>query len=97
MSRRGDSNPQPPDYKSGALPVAPRRRDAGTGPGTRIGTSEGRLGGRRPTASHPSPALPFLVAATVTVGLHVWRRNALISILAGTAVHVALATLLAGT
>ena len=41
-------------------------------------------------------ALPFVVAVTVTVGLHLWRRNALISILAGTAVHVALATLLAG-
>src|SRR4051812_14647197 len=27
-SRRGDSNPEPPDYKSGALPVAPRRRAA---------------------------------------------------------------------
>ena|SRR5262245_22601326 len=26
-SRRGDSNPQPLDYKSSALPVAPRRRD----------------------------------------------------------------------
>jgi hypothetical protein len=25
-SRRRDSNPEPPDYKSGALPVAPRRR-----------------------------------------------------------------------
>jgi hypothetical protein len=25
-SRRRDSNPQPPDYKSGALPIAPRRR-----------------------------------------------------------------------
>src|SRR5688500_10172198 len=40
-SRRGDSNPQPPDYKSGALPVAPRRRDMGTSPGTRIGTPQG--------------------------------------------------------
>src|SRR5665811_1722206 len=26
QSRRGDSNPQPPVYKTGALPVAPRRR-----------------------------------------------------------------------
>ena len=25
-SRRGDSNPQPPVYKTGALPIAPRRR-----------------------------------------------------------------------
>ncbi|MFJ3617553.1 branched-chain amino acid transporter permease [Streptomyces iakyrus] len=28
----------------------------------------------------------------VTVGLHLWRRNALLSILAGTAVHVTLAS-----
>ncbi len=27
-------------------------------------------------------------ALAVTVGLHLWRRNALLSILAGTAVHV---------
>ena len=41
-------------------------------------------------------ALPVAVAVTVTVGLHLWRRNALLSILTGTTVHVALATLLAG-
>ncbi|MFH9085559.1 branched-chain amino acid transporter permease [Streptomyces sp. NPDC017673] len=29
-------------------------------------------------------------ALAVTVGLHLWRRNALLSILGGTAVHVAL-------
>ena len=28
QSRRGDSNPQPPVYKTGALPIAPRRRAA---------------------------------------------------------------------
>ena len=28
QSRRGDSNPQPPVYKTGALPIAPRRRTA---------------------------------------------------------------------
>ncbi|MFG2037906.1 AzlD domain-containing protein [Dactylosporangium sp. NPDC048998] len=38
---------------------------------------------------------PLLALAT-TIGLHLWRRNALLSILAGTAVHVALtSTLLA--
>ncbi|MEV7192902.1 AzlD domain-containing protein [Streptomyces sp. NPDC093510] len=31
-------------------------------------------------------------AVAVTVGLHLWRRNALLSILGGTAVHVALAS-----
>ena len=41
-------------------------------------------------------ALPFVVAVTVTVGLHLWRRSALIRILSGTTVHVALATLLPG-
>src|SRR3954447_6007957 len=47
-SRRGDSNPEPLDYKSSALPIAPRRRDPGTGPGTRIGTSRRPgPGGRR--------------------------------------------------
>ena len=37
-----------------------------------------------------------LVALAVTVGLHLWRRNIVLSIVGGTAVHVALATLLLG-
>ncbi|MFJ5678923.1 branched-chain amino acid transporter permease [Streptomyces sp. NPDC093097] len=37
-------------------------------------------------------ALAPLVALAVTIGLHLWRRNALLSILAGTAVHVILAS-----
>ncbi|MBR8640013.1 AzlD domain-containing protein [Streptomyces tuirus] len=37
-------------------------------------------------------ALAPLIALAVTVGLHLWRRNALLSILAGTTVHVALAS-----
>ncbi len=41
-------------------------------------------------------ALPYVAAVAVTVGLHLRRRNALVSILVGTAVHVALATALAG-
>jgi branched-subunit amino acid transport protein AzlD len=40
----------------------------------------------------PSRAAAPLTALAVTVGLHLWRRNALLSILAGTAVHVALAS-----
>ncbi|MEV5595239.1 AzlD domain-containing protein [Streptomyces sp. NPDC052496] len=32
-----------------------------------------------------------LAALAVTVGLHLWRRNALLSIVGGTAVHVVLA------
>ncbi|MCD7437022.1 AzlD domain-containing protein [Streptomyces lincolnensis] len=38
-----------------------------------------------------SRVLAPAAALTVTVGLHLWRRNALLSILVGTAVHVALA------
>ena len=48
-----------------------------------------------PTGS-ATAALPFVVAVAVTVGLHLWRRHMLLSIAVGTAVHVALATLLAG-
>jgi branched-subunit amino acid transport protein AzlD len=53
---------------------------------------------RRPDVPTDSAtaALPFVVAVLVTVGLPLWRHNALVSILAGTAVHVALATVLAG-
>ncbi|MET7800317.1 branched-chain amino acid transporter permease [Streptomyces decoyicus] len=40
----------------------------------------------------PQPrALAPLAALAVTIVLHLWRRNALLSILGGTAVHVALA------
>ncbi|MBL3669377.1 AzlD domain-containing protein [Streptomyces sp. M2CJ-2] len=39
-----------------------------------------------------SRALAPLAALAVTVGLHLWRRTALLSILAGTAVHVTLAS-----
>ncbi|MGG2464742.1 branched-chain amino acid transporter permease [Streptomyces sp. RGM 3693] len=37
-------------------------------------------------------ALAPLVALAVTIGLHLWRRNALLSILGGTTVHVVLAS-----
>jgi branched-subunit amino acid transport protein AzlD len=40
----------------------------------------------------PAQAWPTVVALAVTVALHLWRRNVLLSILGGTAVHVALAT-----
>ncbi|MGW6142942.1 branched-chain amino acid transporter permease [Streptomyces sp. NPDC055144] len=39
-----------------------------------------------------SRAIAPLAALAVTVGLHLWRRNALLSILGGTAVHVILAS-----
>lgn len=38
---------------------------------------------------------PVAVALAVTVGLHLWRRNLTLSIFAGTAVHVGLASGLA--
>ncbi|MFF4835986.1 branched-chain amino acid transporter permease [Streptomyces sp. NPDC001315] len=41
----------------------------------------------------PRAAAP-LAALAVTAGLHLWRRNALLSILGGTAVNVALASTL---
>lgn len=37
-------------------------------------------------------AIAPLTALAVTTGLHLWRRNALLSILGGTAVHVVLAS-----
>ena len=42
----------------------------------------------------PGRALPDILALAVTVGLHLWRRNAVLSILGGTAIHVALTTAL---
>ncbi|MEV0266224.1 AzlD domain-containing protein [Streptomyces sp. NPDC050617] len=41
--------------------------------------------------THASSLAP-LIALAVTIGLHLWRRNALLSILCGTAVHVILAS-----
>ncbi|WP_134729020.1 branched-chain amino acid transporter permease [Amycolatopsis nivea] len=39
-------------------------------------------------------ALSPTIALAVTIGLHLWRRNAVLSIVGGTAVHVLLASLL---
>jgi branched-subunit amino acid transport protein AzlD len=41
-------------------------------------------------------AVPILLAMAVTVGLHLWRSNLVLSLAGGTAVHVALATTIAG-
>lgn len=38
---------------------------------------------------------PVAIALAVTIGLHLWRRSSVLSVLAGTAVYVALASLLA--
>ncbi|MFD8783001.1 branched-chain amino acid transporter permease [Kitasatospora sp. NPDC059599] len=45
--------------------------------------------------SHARAAAP-LVALAVTVGLHLWRRNVLLSIVGGTAVNVVLASAVFG-
>lgn len=42
----------------------------------------------------PDRAWPTLIALTCTVALHLWRRNVLLSVFGGTAVHVALASTL---
>jgi len=42
--------------------------------------------------AHPARALPGLLALAVTAGLNLWRHNAMLSILGGTAVHIALAS-----
>ncbi|ATY13041.1 branched-chain amino acid ABC transporter [Amycolatopsis sp. AA4] len=39
-------------------------------------------------------ALAPTIALAVTIGLHLWRRNAVLSIVGGTAVHVVLASVL---
>ncbi|EHK86528.1 branched-chain amino acid transporter permease [Saccharomonospora azurea] len=41
--------------------------------------------------THPRMVSP-LAALAVTIGLHLWRRNAVLSILAGTVVHVTLSS-----
>jgi Branched-chain amino acid transport protein (AzlD) len=38
----------------------------------------------------PARALPDVLALAATAGLHLWRRNAVLSILGGTAIHVVL-------
>jgi branched-subunit amino acid transport protein AzlD len=41
--------------------------------------------------AHPRAVSP-LAALAVTIGLHVWRRNAMLSIVGGTVVHVVLSS-----
>jgi branched-subunit amino acid transport protein AzlD len=41
---------------------------------------------------HPAQALPDILALAATAGLHLWRHNAVLSIIGGTALAVALAT-----
>ena len=42
----------------------------------------------------PGRAPPDILALATTMGLHLWRRNAVLSILGGTAIHIVLATAL---
>jgi branched-subunit amino acid transport protein AzlD len=45
----------------------------------------------------PAQLLVTGPALAVTLALHLWRRNAVLSVLTGTALHVALTTILAHT
>jgi len=46
---------------------------------------------------HPAGALPEVLALAVTIALHRWRRNAVLSILGGTVIYAVLVgTLFAG-
>jgi branched-subunit amino acid transport protein AzlD len=45
---------------------------------------------------NPAIAFPILLAIAVTVGLQLWRFNLVLSLAGGTAVHVVLATTIAG-
>lgn len=47
---------------------------------------------RHLTPRDPGVAWPALLALAATVAVHLWRRNVLLSILGGTAVHVVLAS-----
>jgi len=49
---------------------------------------------RNASPADPGQALPDALALAATAGLHLWRRNAVLSILGGTAIHVVLATAL---
>ena len=44
----------------------------------------------------PAHGLPELIAVAATAGLHLWRKNTLLSIAGGTAVYMALIRVLAG-
>ncbi|EME99402.1 AzlD domain-containing protein [Streptomyces mobaraensis NBRC 13819 = DSM 40847] len=44
----------------------------------------------------PDRAWPTVIALAFTVALHLWRRNLLLSVLAGTVVHVLLASAVFG-
>jgi branched-subunit amino acid transport protein AzlD len=47
--------------------------------------------------AHPARALPDVLALAVTIALHRWRRNAVLSILGGTVIYAVLVgTLFAG-
>ena len=57
--------------------------------------SEGDSGGV--DLGRAAGVVPFAAALPATVAIHLWQRNALLSILSGTIVHVALATILTGS
>lgn len=48
---------------------------------------------RNVSVSSPPHGLPELIAVAVTAGLHIWRKNVLLSIFVGTAVYMLLVQL----
>lgn len=94
-SRRRDSNPQPPVYKTGALPIAPRRQADRSSLPNATARSACRHTLPVPTGAHlvaflaatvvivaiPGPSLLFTIGRALTVG----RRDALLTV-AGNAV-----------
>jgi hypothetical protein len=75
---------------------APQARGRGeSDPAAQIGVAQSDVparSGNDYAFDVPASAVPVLVALAVTVGLQLWRRNATLSIFAGTAVSVLLAS-----
>ncbi|WP_281288205.1 AzlD domain-containing protein [Streptomyces cyaneus] len=66
-----------------AAPGRPRSRRGHAHPTSRLARKPGLPDPR----ALPFPAPAPLAGVAVTTGLHLWRRNALLSVLVGTAVH----------
>lgn len=47
------------------------------------------------TTAAPASWVPAVVALALTIGLHLWRRSSVLSVLLGTAAYIALATAMA--
>ena len=73
QSRRGDSNPQPPVYKTGALPIAPRRRTTVAEPPQRqVGLRNRTRSGGTP---RPARIATFIYAERSTRAMGGWAPH----------------------